>query len=98
MWSLWPYQGRTLSIQASCFLSSDAAHFFLDRGVDQHAFDFGLLGSGADEGDVGRRPGFRIDVLPVVGDQIDRGDFLALFLAQPWPGIGMNQMSTSRPT
>ena len=60
----------------------DAAQFLLDRGIDQHALDFRLLGRGLDEGDVRRRPGFRIDVLAVGGDQIAGGDILALFLAQ----------------
>ena len=81
MWSWCAYQGRTFAIQCAS-VAVDAAQFLLDRGIDQHALDVGLFGGGPDEGDVLRRPGFRIDVLPVVGDQIDRGRLLALLVAQ----------------
>ena len=98
IWSWWQYQGRTFAIQPSCALSLDPAQLLLDHGVDQHALDLGLLGGGLDEGDVLRCPGLRIEVLPVVGDQIG-GEmvFSRSSLLSTWPGIGMNQMSTSRP-
>ena len=63
-------------------LALDLAHFLLDRGVDQHALDLGLLGGGADEGGVGRRPGLRIEVLAVGGDQAGGRHRLALLSAQ----------------
>ena len=66
----------------------DAAQLLLDHGVDQHALDLGRFGRRLDEGDVLRRPGFRIEALPVVRDQIDRRDLVALFLAQ---GVGRHR-------
>src|SRR5690242_4036082 len=60
----------------------DAAKFLLDCSVHKHAFDFGLLGSGFDEGDVLRRPGLRTDTLPVVCNEVGGGNGIALLLAQ----------------
>src|SRR4029450_11519791 len=56
------------------FFRFDPAQFLLDRGVDEHALDLGLLGGGLDECYVLRRPGLRVEALPVVGHEIDCRD------------------------
>src|SRR5262245_7531554 len=64
------------------FFRFDSAQFLLDRGIDEHALNLGLLSGGLDERDVLRRPGLRVEALPVVGHEIDGRDGVTLFPGQ----------------
>ena len=55
-----------------------AAQRHLDRRVDEDALHLGVRGGRLDHVEMARRPQFRIDVAPAVGDDHGRGHLLAL--------------------
>src|SRR5512143_4136185 len=74
--------GTHLGHPAVVVFVRDPAQFLLDRSIHQHTLDLGLLGGSLDESDMLRRPGLRIEMFPVSGNEIAGLDFLALILAQ----------------
>ena len=58
------------------------AQRLLDRGVDEDAFDLGLLGGRLDDARLTRRPMRGIDGEPVLAHHVDRRHFLAFAAAQ----------------
>ena len=48
----------------------DAAELFFYRCIDQDPLDFGLLGGGSDESNIGGTPSFVIDVLAIRGNHL----------------------------
>jgi hypothetical protein len=88
-----PHLGKPVAISSGL-----AAQRFLDRGIDEDAGDHGILRSGADELGMGMGPHFgstsnRSGATTSVAELNSRSSRLCT-----WSGIGVNQISTSRPT
>ena len=86
-------------IEPGAGIAGVAAQGFFDGRIDEDAFDLRLFGGGLDQSGVPRRSDFRVDVFAILGDHADSRHLLTFFpRVSSRSGIGVNQISASRPT
>src|SRR5690242_13811969 len=77
-----PIPGTHLGHPGFGVVSLNPTEFLFYSRIDQNPLDVGLLCCHSNKGDIGRTPIFAIDIFPISGNQVARGNIIAFFFAQ----------------